>query len=233
MGPPVGLQGTDVDLIAREGYALAHDAAVKVPLWVCEGIPAEQLVGPGDRDRSRFLPDPELAKGRRAELSDYEGSGYDRGHMAPAADHKRTQQLMDETHYLSNMAPQVGIGFNRHIWAQLEDFVRGIAERRGLAYVVTGPIFDPAAPAGTIGANQVRVPTHFYKIVAAKDDAGRWAAQAFVLENRKHESAEAADWSVFIRSIDWVEERTGLDFMPLLDVTEEERLEREASVLWN
>lgn len=53
---------------------------------------------------------PDLYK---AKLSDYLRSGYDRGHMAPAADCKYSQNAMDETFYLSNIAPQVGDGFNR------------------------------------------------------------------------------------------------------------------------
>lgn len=50
----------------------------------------------------------------RAKLQDYFRSGYDRGHMVPAADAKFSQDAMDETFLLSNIAPQVGVGFNRH-----------------------------------------------------------------------------------------------------------------------
>ena len=50
----------------------------------------------------------------RAKLQDYFRSGYDRGHMVPAADAKSSQDAMDETFLLSNIAPQVGVGFNRH-----------------------------------------------------------------------------------------------------------------------
>lgn len=146
--------------------------------------------------------------------------------------------MMDETHFLSNMAPQVGAGFNRAIWAEVEEWARGVVEKHGLAYILTGPLFlgpssEPAGHDRTIGANRVAVPTHFYKIVVAKGASGSWQAIAFVLENRAYSKAEAEGLSKFIESIDWVEERTGIDFMPDLPAPEEERLERVASPMWN
>jgi DNA/RNA endonuclease G (NUC1) len=51
---------------------------------------------------------------REEELMKDFRSGYDRGHMVPAADAKISQGAMDETFFLSNVAPQVGDGFNRH-----------------------------------------------------------------------------------------------------------------------
>lgn len=81
-------------------------------------------------------------------------SGYDRGHMVPAADAKISQNAMDETFFLSNVAPQVGDGFNRHCksssrpvliglftdhadWAYLEDFCRRLTTNFEDVYVFT------------------------------------------------------------------------------------------------
>jgi endonuclease G len=66
-----------------------------------------------DRSRSRFLEDLDIPEKFRAKLADYVKSGYDRGHMAPAGDAKYSQGAMDQTFLLSNIAPQVGNGFNR------------------------------------------------------------------------------------------------------------------------
>jgi endonuclease G len=90
-----------------------------------------------------FRADPDLPPGERAELQDYRGSGYDRGHMAPAASMKWDARAMSESFLLSNMAPQVGPGFNRGIWATLEDKVRQWTQERGELYVVAGPIILP------------------------------------------------------------------------------------------
>ena len=64
----------------------------------------------------------------RALLKDYRGSGFDRGHQAPAADFKHSQAAMDETFLLSNISPQVGKGMNRDYWARIETWVRTLAQ---------------------------------------------------------------------------------------------------------
>lgn len=74
-----------VRLLARDGYVLEHSAAEKIPVWVAEYITPGQLNG--DAKRSGFAPDPELPENERSELEDYEGSDWDRGHQAPAADY--------------------------------------------------------------------------------------------------------------------------------------------------
>lgn len=223
-------------LVARRGYALEHSAVDKIPLWVCEHIEPNEITGTADR-RDPFAPDPKLTKGLRAELADYKGSGYDRGHMAPAADQKSYQNRNDETFFLSNMAPQVGAGFNRGIWADLEDRIRGWVQHSAVtsAWVVTGPMFyapkeeDAATATGiiehpVIGKDAVSVPTHFYKIAVGQTSDGRWKAAAFVLENRPYKVTEKLE--ICLKAIDWIEERTGLNFMPRLDPAMEEQLER-------
>jgi len=79
--------------------------------------------------------------------------------MAPAGAMKWSARAMSESFLLSNMVPQVGVGFNRHIWKSLETKVRKWTSERGELYIVTGPIFDGNHKA--IGDNKVAVPTHF------------------------------------------------------------------------
>lgn len=228
------------DLVARDGYVLRHSAVDKIPLWVCEYVDRAQLGGNVARDDA-FQPDPVLKPGRRAELVDYRRSGYDRGHMAPAANQSRDAQLKRETFYLSNMAPQKG-ALNQQIWRELEDRTRDWLDARGAGYVITGPMFyDPAeeneatadgvVTGKAIGPNKVAVPTHFYKIVVAKDGSGEWQSIAFVMENRSYR--RPFRFEEHITSIDWIEKRTGLDFMPEMDVLEQRRLESAVSPLWN
>lgn len=87
----------------------------------------------------------------RAKLSDYRGTGYDRGHMAPASNHKESQGSMDETFSLSNIAPQVGGGFNRDYWARFERFVQDTTKSFDDVWVVTGPLYIPRpGPSGWV-----------------------------------------------------------------------------------
>ena len=228
--------------VARTGYALEHSSVDKIPLWVCEHVESSELTGTADR-RDKFGPDPKLPQGQRAELSDYNASGFDRGHMAPAANQKKSQPRNNETFFLSNMAPQVGAGFNRSTWAKLEDLTRSWVKDGTVvsAWVITGPIFDDpgeenAATAdgliehAVVGKDAVSVPTHFYKIVVGQTADQQLKAVAFVLEN--HSYAATVEFDTFVRPIDWIEERTGLNFMPGLDVAMEQQLERQAGQLF-
>ena len=79
----------------------------------------------------------------RADNSDYKGSGYDRGHMAAAGNHKSNQKFIEQTFYLSNMAPQVGAGFNRNSWNRLEKYVRKLTKVYRNIYCCTGPLYLP------------------------------------------------------------------------------------------
>lgn len=228
-------------LVVREGYALQHSTVDKIAIWVCEHIGKQQLEGDAER-RDPFRPDPLLPVGQRSELTDYKSSGYARGHQAPAANQAESQELNDETFYLSNMAPQNG-SHNSGIWARLEGRVRDWVKNGDLdeAKVITGGMFyDPKEESETtadgvinyvqVGANKVSVPTHFYKIVLGKPPGGEWQAIAFVIENKKPPAGAQHDG--YIKSIDWIEERTGLNFFPDLDPAQEAALEGTEPAMW-
>ncbi len=208
-----GAPGLAPELLCRAGYALSHDAVNKVPAWVAYHLTAGRMEGTVARTND-FRADPDLAPGERSELADYRGSGFDRGHMAPARAMAWSRRAMSESFLLSNMAPQVGVGFNRGIWRVLEGLVRAWTRERGDLYVVTGPIYPDAGGAGagrTIGPNRVAVPTHFYKVIF---DPVRVEALAFILPNAK---LRTADLPSYLTSVDEVERRTGLDFLPALN----------------
>ncbi len=217
---------------AREGYVLGHDARLKIPLWVQYELTAEEIDGPADRSND-FRPDTSIPAGARAELSDYRGSGFDRGHMAPAGDMSRSDKVMSESFLLSNMSPQVGEGFNRGTWRELEQATRGWTRQRGQLTVITGPIFQVAENEvryKTIGEDHVAVPTHFYKIVVDTSNPENVDALAFILPNVK---ITGQDLNQFLVSIDEIEADTGLDFLSRLPDDQERRLEaRKAERLW-
>lgn len=161
--------------VCREGYALLHNNTTHVPDWVAEDITTREISGSAER-KNNFAVDPETPAGAR--LADYRDSGFDRGHQAPAGDFKRSQALMDETFYLSNMAPQVGECFNRGIWKNLEDDIREWIRTRKRLIVFTGPIYPK--PVVTIGdlvskksGVKVAVPKSFYKVVYHPKTGGR------------------------------------------------------------
>jgi len=225
----IGVPSQAPQLLCREGYALSHDGNLKIPIWVQYRLTAQKARGGGVGERSNdFRADTELYEGGRSELEDYRGSGYDRGHIAPAADMKWSAKAMSESFLLSNMAPQVGKGFNRGIWSKLEARVRSWAIDRGEVYVISGPIFTKGAEHynETIGPDHVAVPTHFYKIVY---DPLRKEAIAFVLPNHESKAKDLPDYRVSIAAI---EKKTGLDFLNRLDKKEEKRIEEGVMEMW-
>jgi len=221
----LGIPGQQGELLCRKGYLLAHSSEHKTPIWVIEHLTAEKAQGSIPR-YDKFLPDPDLKEEERAELADYKNSGYDRGHMAPAADMKWDQQAMIECFYLSNMVPQVGKGMNQGIWKNLEEYIRKWAIDRNELYIFTGPVYEGEIK-NTIGINKVAVPTHLYKIVY---DPNKTEAIAFIIPNEKLDSKNMPNYIVTIRD---VENKTGLDFLSNLDKQAQDEIEtKKAKGLW-
>ncbi|KAG5461590.1 MAG: hypothetical protein BJ554DRAFT_6195, partial [Olpidium bornovanus] len=170
-----------------------------------------------DRAKSQFAEDVSIPEKFRASLKDYHRSGYDRGHLVPAADAKITQQAMDETFILTNITPQVGKGFNRDCAYACSTFAE--------VYVFTGPLYlpDPVTKEvryKTIGngdpSSLVAVPTHFYKVILAVGGRGEpQAIGGFVVPNAPIQDGARLD--AFAVDVDYIERASGLEFFDRLD----------------
>lgn len=229
--------------IIREGYVLEHSSELLIPFWVCERLSKDDLQGnfTGRLKPEPFAPDPALEQWPHSLKADYLNSKFDKGHMSPDAN-RTTKKLKEETYYMSNMVPQVGVGFNQHVWKYFECAVREWAESRNELWITTGaflhePDEESSATANglvsyfAIGNRLVTVPTHLYKIVLARGTNGKWEALALVMENRRYDSDEP--FQPHLKSIDWIEERTGFDFFPDLDDPDEDDLEKDpAPAVW-
>lgn len=231
-----GLPGTNGTILYRKGYVLAHDNGKKVASWVSYHLTNAYLVQNVPRSND-FRPDPDLPKGQRSEVKDYKKSGYDLGHLAPAEDMRRDEQTESETFLLSNMSPQVGLGFNRRIWKNLEAKVRSWTKKRQNIYVMTGPIYA-SKDYKTIGPDKVAIPSHFYKIVVSRDTNGSTPltikgesldAIAFIMPNK---NLGAMPIKSYITTIDGVEKETGLNFLRGLADPIEKKLEAKKAEMW-
>ena len=148
---------------------------------------------------------------------DYQKSGYDRGHLAPAADMGYSMETMVQSFFYSNMSPQLP-RFNRGVWKKLEMQVRNWAVEYDSLYVVTGPIFDSVMP--TIGPHRVAIPKAYYKVLLQKRN-GNWEGIGFILPNTNTK----VDYKDYATNIDKVEEITRLDFFWELEDSLEKKLE--------
>ena len=167
--------------------------------------------------KNKFEPDPDLPE-PRAEHSDYTHSGYDRGHMAPAADMKWNKKAMEESFYMSNICPQ-NRKLNRDDWGDLEEKCRNWAEKYGKAYIVCGPIYDSKSPK-RIGKHKIAVPERFFKAILIYEGKTP-IAMGFLFENKAHHQ----NLRNYLVSVDKIEEETGLDFFSKLPDTIESRIE--------
>ncbi len=216
----------------REGYVAAIDGRLKIPLWIQYEISPEELNGPIARTND-FQPDTSIPFGFRPELDDYSGSGYDRGHMAPAEDMNRNQRTMAESFLLTNMAPQVGVGFNQNLWKNLETAIRGWVAQRGTLTIITGPIF--ATKAGKVsykvlGNGHIAVPTDFFKIIVDANSTGNIEALAFMIPNK---NLNGHHYSEYLTSVEAIETITGLDFLSALSANQQKAIESEkARQVW-
>jgi endonuclease G len=162
-----------------------------------------------------FAPDP-LIPGTNLAV-DYAKSGYDRGHLAPAADMGYSMETMVQSFYYSNMSPQVP-RFNRGIWKKLEMQVRNWAIQYDSLYIITGPIFSDSMK--VVGPHRVAVPKAYYKVLLQKRN-GVWFGIGFILPNANLKGNNMK----FATTIDRVEELTGIDFFWRLDDSVEKRIE--------
>lgn len=232
--PECGLKSRSADHELREFkyYSLCYRETYEQAEWSAECIKSSMLQKNAARSND-FRPDEKISTGSAA-LDDYKNSGYDRGHLVPAADMSFSADAMSETFYMSNMSPQAP-QFNRGIWVRLETQVRLWAQKFGKIYVVSGPVLNKSAENfSSIGENQVSVPEYYYKVILApvyKDEEDRRTpetsesamALGFVIPNQKCEK-EFWDYAV---PVDEVESLTGIDFFPQLEDSLENRIESE------
>ncbi len=183
-------------------FAVLHSGQSRTPLYVAERLNRKTLQGAHEKRKDKFFADARLPRAERAELSDYKGSGYDRGHMAPAAD-MTTPESMAQSFSLANMVPQAPIN-NRNAWAGIEKSTRKYVMRATSdVYVISGPVFDGAP--STIGTNHVWVPTHLFKLVYDPSANKAWAHW---IDNQ-----DAAKVGKPISYTELVK-RTGISFLP-------------------
>jgi endonuclease G len=200
--PIINVSDTKTRALCFSGFAIMHSGKSRTPMYVAERLNKEILSNAHKKRTDEFFADARLPRSERAELEDYRGSGYDRGHMAPAAD-MSTDESMAQSFSLANMVPQAPIN-NRNAWAKLEKDTRKYIKRAsGDVYVITGPVFEPKSK--TIGANHVWVPKYLYKLVYDPTANKVWAH--WIENTDDAQIAEPISYQEVVK-------RTGIIFLP-------------------
>ncbi|KAK3109091.1 hypothetical protein FSP39_022814 [Pinctada imbricata] len=206
-------------------HVLSYNQAHKIPNWVIEKISAENTKGKANRKNVKFKPDPGVEELFTASNSDYLGSGWSRGHMAPAGDNKHDEQHMAETFYLSNILPQ-NLDNNAGFWNRFEIYCRKLTEKYPNVRIYSGPLFiakrneedgKKYVKYEVIGQNEVAVPTHLFKIVIVENAKNNPVAMGtFIVPNEpisfQHHLKE------FQVPLMDLERRAGARFLPKMNV---------------
>ncbi len=202
-------------IITYTQFTLSYNDKHEQPDWVAYELNEDEVSK--KRDRCDCFEKDENVKLGSATLKDYSSTGFDRGHLCPAADNNMSEKANRESFLMSNMSPQLP-SFNRGIWADLESWVREKAKHYSKIYVATGPVFMNNL--GKIGSNNVTIPGYFYKVILRFD--GEKAQSIGFLLPHVGATGEIKDYVVPVNTI---ESLTGLDFFIDLPNSKENRIE--------
>ena len=190
--------------LCMDGFAVMYSGVSRTPLWSAEYLDRKRLQQAKEIDREdSFHEESRLPKSMRAKLSDYSGSGYDRGHLAPNGNMANRSQQYD-SFSLANIAPQSPRN-NRYVWRNIESATRYLTQQYGEVYTVTGVAFTDKKTKQL--PDRVLVPSHFFKAVyiPATNQAGVYYAP-----NDESERIE-------VISLDELTTKIGIDVLPVLD----------------
>lgn len=192
--------------LCYDAFAILHSGESKTAVFVAEKLNNQSIAEANQKRTNQFFPDGRLPFAERANLEDYLGSGFDRGHLAPAGN-MPTAQAMAQSFSLANMVPQAP-EHNRGVWAKTVEIAtrKYVSRATGDVFVITGPVFDPnIANSPSIGNGRVRIPKYLFKLVYDKHTNRAWA--------HWHENDNATKGTKPISYADLVK-RTGIEFLP-------------------
>jgi endonuclease G len=203
------------EIVEHQWFILSYNEDHEQAAWVAYELTRERLNENWAARPNTFRPDAAV-RTESATPRDYSGSGYDKGHLCPAADMAFDEKAIDETFLMSNISPQ-DPAFNAGVWRELEELTRDWARKFKRLYVATGPVLS-LSNYTQIGFSKVSVPNAFYKVLLAPD---QHRAIAFIMPNQISDSPIME----YACSIDKVERVTGLDFFPAILKGLDEELE--------
>ncbi len=219
------------DYVEHSAMILSYNEKHEQANWVAHIIIPDVITGVVFRSND-FRIDPLISTGTAVQedyfLTDtlangkvnYDGYGYDRGHLAPSADFRWSKKALSESYFYSNMSPQLP-ELNREIWADLENTLRGYLYRNpdSELYIITGPILKNDLPTLERSVNKLSIPGSYYKVILDKKNM---KGIGFIIPNSKdYKSLE-----IYARSIDFVEEETGFDFFKNITLEKQKEVEQ-------
>ena len=200
-------KGVSNQVLSYQTIRVNYNPSLRIPNCVAYELTATMVSmadAPGHENRKNYNYARDNSVKTCPENWEYRGSGYSRGHMAPAMDMRWDKTAMAQCFYMTNMCPQ-DTKLNNDHWRVLEEKVHRWAKRDKRLMVYTGPIMGKHPQ--MIGKNKqnIAVPDAFFKIVYAPEQ-GR--SIAFIYDNKPC----PGNISKYAVTVAEVERRTGLKF---------------------
>jgi endonuclease G, mitochondrial len=211
-------------LVARPQFVLSHHQRNGGPNWVSWHLQRSDLGR--TRRTNAFMPDPLLPSNARIRPSDYQGSGFDRGHQCPSGDRTGSRPNNEATFVMSNMLPQEA-DLNQRVWEGLESYCRDLVRRGNELYIICGG----HGTRGTIAQGKVNIPLHCWKVIVVLPEGGNDlqrinnGTRVIAVDIPNADGIDNRTWRNFIVTIDMVEAATGFDFLSNLSEDMQSTLE--------
>lgn len=159
-GKPIEVKGT-VEL-CNSFFVSLYDKDNQRVIVVAEHL-KHGSIGTAVRD-NQFHSDTRI--GPKPNPTQYAGTGYDKGHMAPAGDSSSIKEMY-ETFLMTNMTPQKPT-LNREAWRMLEEHTRDLfSKSKSDMYVVNIAVYNTGS---AIRMNGIPVPSGYWKIVTVDNN---------------------------------------------------------------
>jgi endonuclease G, mitochondrial len=207
----VNSSNTNNYLLINKYYAVSYNRQKAIANWVSWRLVKNSF---GDASRQNdFRPDERLPEGwTQITPYDYNGSGFDRGHLCPSADRSSSIEGNSTTFLMTNIAPQTH-ELNTGPWEKLETYSRSLAKRGNTLYIITGQYGEN----GKI-RNKIMIPTNFWKIVVVIPNDGDVSAinkttRVMAVDMPNNAGIGSQNWREFRTTVRRIEQKTGYNFL--------------------
>ncbi len=210
-------------LLEKEEYVMSYSRDKGTANWVSWHLD-EAWLGSATRQND-FRTDSSLPSGwYQVNQTDYQYSGFDRGHLCPSADRTLSEDDNSNTFFMTNMMPQAPNN-NRIAWANLESYCRSMLSGGYEVYIISGGYGiggdGSNGPADYIADGKVQVPSNTWKVIMilpdGDDDVNRVTTSTQVIAvDMPNSQSVSSDWTLYQTSVDQIEAATGYDFFDLV-----------------
>ncbi|MBE0573728.1 DNA/RNA non-specific endonuclease [Candidatus Dojkabacteria bacterium] len=214
-----GIQPSQINRLSHLSYVFNYsytsciDTAYNLPIWVSHHIDSDALIHAFNKRSSYYPKDPQYPN---LEANAYKKTGYDHGHLAPAADFTWSREAYNQSFYMSNMAPQHAC-LNRKGWCHLEGTVRKWAEEK-LAddfYIVAGAITTEFIDTICLSdVSRIFVPKYFYKVIMMLSPDQNPRSIGFIIPNQDIDNYSIQDFAVTVDSVEMLTKLNFFSFLP-------------------